>query len=70
MKTNTDETSIIKYNIRDTINFKNKFKELRTKEDADLSDIEELLDHNNTNKEYIEYYLDIISKKYKEIFMD
>ena len=70
LKKNTDETSIIKYNIRDAINFKNKFAELKTKEDADLNDMEELLEHDNTNGEYIEYYLDALSKKYKEIFKD
>ena len=70
LKTNTDETSIIKYNIRNTINFKNKFEELKTKEEVDLSDMEELLEHDNTNGEYIEYYLDELSKKYKEIFKD
>ena len=70
LKKNTDESSIIKYNIRDKINFKNKFEELKKKEDVDLNDIEELLEHDNTNGEYIEYYLDELSKKYKEIFKD
>ena len=70
LKIETDESNIIKYNIRDRINVMKKFEELKKKKDVNLIDLEELLEHDNTNEEYIEYYLDIISKKYKELLND
>ena len=70
LKIETDESNIIKYNIRDRINVMKKFEELKKKKDVNLIDLEELLDYDNTNEEYIEYYLDIISKKYKELLND
>ena len=53
--------------LRDKKNFKHKFELLKKREDISLNDLDELMEHDDTNEEYIYYYLDTISKKFKSV---
>ena len=50
--------------------FEIKFNEISTKEKIKLSELLELLEHNNINVKYIEFFLDKIAKEYKNKFKE
>ena len=56
-----------KFRKRDKENFQKKFNELKSKKDITLKDLDELMDDDNTNADYIQFYLDKIRKNYSEI---
>ena len=67
IKENLENSSSNKFTPRDKTNFKLKFEQLKNKKDITLDDLEELMENDDTNEEYIEYYLDIVSKKFSSI---
>ena len=64
---NLDNSSSNKFTPRDKTNFSLNFEQLKNKKDITLDDLEELMEHDDTNEKYIEYYLDIVSKKFSSL---
>jgi len=64
---NLDNSNSNKFTPRDKTNFNLKFEQLKNKKDIILDDLEELIEHDNTNEKYKEYYLNIISKNFISI---
>ena len=51
---NLDNPSSNKFTLRDKTNFNLKFELLKNKNDIILNDLEEFMEHDNTNEKYIE----------------
>ena len=62
-----DNLSSKGFNRRDKINFKHKFEQLRKNNNISLKQLEELMDYDDTNEEYIHYYLKTVSKKFNSL---
>ena len=63
----TDHLLMRRFRKRDKENFKNNYLKLKMKKTITLNELNELMDDDDTNVEYINFYLDIIKEKYKKI---